>query len=117
MIETLGAVLGWAIVVALVGMALVPVLYLLAAIAISIVSLGNMRDSDDMRESDDPTNLNVFWRRWVRLLNQKIILNIGAGNLWPDTIKEWISWTGADREAVEFFRHRKKKARNIRKQN
>ena len=114
MIETLGTILGWTIVAALVGMALVPVLYLLAAIAISIVSLGNMRDSDDMRESDDPTNLNVFWRRGVRLLNQKIILNIGAGNLWPDTIKEWISWAGADRAAVEFFKQRKKKARLVR---
>ena len=40
-------IIGWTIVGLLIAAALVPVLYLLAAVAISIVSLGNMGESDD----------------------------------------------------------------------
>ena len=40
-------IIGWTIFGLLVAAALVPVLYLLAAVAISIVSLGNMGESDD----------------------------------------------------------------------
>ena len=40
-------IIGWTIVGLLIAVALVPVLYLLAAVAISIVSLGNMGESDD----------------------------------------------------------------------
>ena len=41
------AIIGWSIFGLLVAAALVPVLYLLAAVAISIVSLGSMGESDD----------------------------------------------------------------------
>jgi Tfp pilus assembly protein FimT len=40
-------IIGWTIVGLLIAVALVPILYLLAAVAISIVSLGNMRESND----------------------------------------------------------------------
>ena len=43
----IGLIIGWTIVGLLIAAALVPVLYLLAAVAISVVSLGNMRESDD----------------------------------------------------------------------
>ena len=41
------AIIGWSIFGLLVAAALVPVLYLLAAVAVSIVSLGSMGESDD----------------------------------------------------------------------
>ena len=41
------AIIGWSIFGLLVAAALVPVLYLLAAVAVSIVSLGNMGKSDN----------------------------------------------------------------------
>ena len=41
------AIIGWSIFGLLVAAALVPVLYLLAAVAVSIVSLGNMGESDN----------------------------------------------------------------------
>ena len=41
------AIIGWSILGLLVAAALVPVLYLLAAVAVSIVSLGNMGESDN----------------------------------------------------------------------
>jgi hypothetical protein len=40
-------IIGWTIVGLLIAAALLPVLYLLAAVAVSIVSLGNMRESDN----------------------------------------------------------------------
>ena len=43
----LGLIIGWTIVGLLIAIALVPVLYLLAAVAISIVSLRNMGESND----------------------------------------------------------------------
>ena len=41
------AIIGWSVFGLLVAAALVPVLYLLAAVAISIVSLRSMGESDD----------------------------------------------------------------------
>ena len=40
-------IIGWTIVGLLIAAALVPVLYLLAAVAISVVSLRNMGESND----------------------------------------------------------------------